>query len=96
MSFHAEAAYGFHFATRRAWSHAPIRLNPMYEPSGSSEAETAAWLVRANAYTQSAMAELVRVRSIELANSGGQLKFSASHAATLHTAGNQVLQQGVQ
>ena len=60
------------------------------------EAETAAWLVRANAYTQSAMAELVRVRSIELANSVGQLKFSASHAATLQTTGNQVLQPGVQ
>jgi NADH dehydrogenase/NADH:ubiquinone oxidoreductase subunit G len=60
------------------------------------EAETAAWLVRANAYTQSAMAELVRVRSIELANSGGQLKFSASHTATLQTTGGQVLQQGVQ
>jgi hypothetical protein len=60
------------------------------------EAETAAWLVRANAYTQSAMAELVRVRSIELANSSGQLKFSASHAATLQSTGNQVLQQGVQ
>jgi len=60
------------------------------------EAETAAWLVRANAYTQSAMAELVRVRSIELANSSGQLKFSASHAATLQTTGNQVLQPGVQ
>jgi hypothetical protein len=60
------------------------------------EAETAAWLVRANAYTQSAMAELVRVRSIELANSSGQLKFSASHTATLQSTGNQVLQQGVQ
>lgn len=60
------------------------------------EAETAAWLVRANAYTQSAMAELVRVRSIELANSSGQLKFSASHAANLQSTGNQVLQQGVQ
>ena len=60
------------------------------------EAETAAWLVRANAYTQSAMAELVRVRSIELANSSGQLKFSASHASTLQTTGNQVLQPGVQ
>jgi hypothetical protein len=59
------------------------------------EAETAAWLVRANAYTQSALAELVRVRSIELANSGGQLKFSASHAATLHTSGHQILQPGV-
>ena len=44
----------------------------------------------------SAMAELVRVRSIELANSSGQLKFSASHASTLHTTGNQVLQPGVQ
>jgi len=52
--------------------------------------------VRANAYTQSAMAELVRVRSIELANSSGQLKFSASHTATLQTTGNQILQQGVQ
>ena len=60
------------------------------------EAETAAWLVRANAYTQSAMAELVRVRSIELANSSGQLKFSASHAASLQSTGNQVLQRGVQ
>src|SRR5437660_2301457 len=60
------------------------------------EAQTSAWLVRANAYTQSAMAELVRVRSIELANSSGQLKFSASHASTLHTTGNQVLQPGVQ
>jgi len=60
------------------------------------EAETAAWLVRANAYTQSAMAELVRLRSIELANSSGQLKFIASHAATLHTTGNQLLQRGVQ
>jgi hypothetical protein len=60
------------------------------------EAETSAWLVRANAYTQSAMAELVRVRSIELANSSGQLKFSASHASTLHKTGNQVLQPGVQ
>jgi hypothetical protein len=59
------------------------------------DAETAAWLVRANAYTQSAMAELVRVRSIELANSSGQLKFSASHAATLRTSANQILQQGV-
>jgi hypothetical protein len=60
------------------------------------QAQTSAWLVRANAYTQSAMAELVRVRSIELANSSGQLKFSASHAATLQTTGSQVLQQGIQ
>jgi len=60
------------------------------------EAQTSAWLVRANAYTQSAMAELIRVRSIELANQGAQLKFSTSHAGTLHSTGGQVLQQGVQ
>lgn len=55
------------------------------------EAQTSAWLVRANAYTQSAMAELVRVRSIELANQGAQLKFSAAHTSTLHNAGSQML-----
>jgi len=59
------------------------------------EAQTSAWLVRANAYTQSAMAELIRVRSIELANEGARLKFSTSHTGTLHSTGGQVLQQGV-
>ena len=58
------------------------------------EAQTGAWLVRANAYTQSAMAELVRVRSVELANAGGQLKFSAGHATNLRNAGSQILQRG--
>ena len=56
------------------------------------EAQTSAWLVRANAYTQSAMAELVRVRSIELANSGAQVKISAAHTSTLHNAGSLLLQ----
>ena len=56
------------------------------------EAQTAAWLVRANAYTQSAMAELVRVRSIELANHGAQLKFSTAHTVTLHDKTDQFLQ----
>jgi len=56
------------------------------------EAQTSAWLVRANAYTQSAMAELVRLRSIELANHGAQLKFSAAHTSTLHSNGTQMLQ----
>ena len=60
------------------------------------ESEAAAWLVRANAYTQSAMAELVRVRSIELANQSDQFKFSASHTLNLHNAGARALQQGVQ
>lgn len=56
------------------------------------EAQTSAWLVRANAYTQSAMAELVRVRSIELANSGAQVKFSAAHTSNLHNASSLLLQ----
>lgn len=56
------------------------------------EAQASAWVVRANAYTQSAMAELVRVRSIELANHGAQLKFSATHSSTLQTNMNQMLQ----
>ena len=56
------------------------------------DAQASAWLVRANAYTQSAMAELVRVRSIELANQGAQVKFNAAHAASLHSTGGQVLQ----
>ena len=56
------------------------------------EAQTSAWVVRANAYTQSAMAELVRVRSIELANNGAQIKFSAAHASSLHNAGSLLLQ----
>jgi len=59
------------------------------------EAQASAWLVRANAYTQSAMAELMRVRGIELANDGARLKFSSSHTGTLHNTGSQVLQRGV-
>jgi hypothetical protein len=56
------------------------------------EAQASAWLVRANAYTQSAMAELVRVRSIELANRGAQLKFSTTHTTNLHSIEGQMLQ----
>lgn len=56
------------------------------------ESQASAWLVRANAYTQSAMAELVRVRSIELANNGAEIKFSAAHASRLHHAGSLLLQ----
>lgn len=55
------------------------------------EAQSSAWLVRANAYTQSAMAELIRVRSIDLANSGAQLKFSSTDVNTLRNNTNQVL-----
>jgi hypothetical protein len=77
--------------------HAAEQINQQLEtaaPGSASilEAQTSAWLVRANAYTQSAMAELVRVRSIELANSGAQVKFSATHTSTLHNAGSLLLQ----
>ena len=58
------------------------------------EAQTGAWLVRANAYTQSAMAELVRVRSVELANAGAQMKFSAGQTTNLRNAAGQVIQRG--
>ena len=57
------------------------------------EAETSAWLVRANAYTQSAMAEVVRVRSVELANASAQMKFAASHTANLRNAAGQMLER---
>jgi hypothetical protein len=53
------------------------------------EADAAAWVVRANAYTQSAMAELMRVRSASIANQGTTMKDVT--ASTVHT--NQNLQQ---
>ena len=57
------------------------------------EAEAAAWLVRSNAYTQSAMAELVRVRSIGLANSGAGLKFSTTDTNDLRKSVGRALGQ---
>jgi hypothetical protein len=53
------------------------------------EAEAAAWVVRANSYTQSAMAELMRVRSAGVANQSALLK--SITASNLNT--NQNLQQ---
>jgi hypothetical protein len=53
------------------------------------EADAAAWVVRANAYTQSAMAELMRVRSASIANQGTTMKSVTT--STVHT--NQNLQQ---
>lgn len=64
-------------------------------PPGSAailEAQASAWLVRANVYTQSAMAELVRVRSIDLADRGAQLKFSSLHTTELQSVGSRMLQ----
>jgi len=47
------------------------------------EAQTSAWVVRANAYTQSALGDVMRLRAVTLANSGAQLKFNASGAAQI-------------
>ena len=47
------------------------------------EAQADAWLVRANAYTQSATADLMRVRAIDLANSSANVKNGAANAAAV-------------
>jgi len=56
------------------------------------EAQADAWLVRANAYTQSAMADLMRVRAIDLANAGSDVKMSATNASGLQNKIQQMLQ----
>lgn len=58
------------------------------------EAQAAAWNVRANAYTQSAMAELMRVRSIDLANSSAKVKLSAAGNSILRDATGRMLGRG--
>lgn len=45
------------------------------------EAQSAAMLVKAHALTQSAMAEMFRIRAIDMANTGAALKFNANHAS---------------
>lgn len=47
------------------------------------EAQADAWLVRANAYTQSATADLMRVRAIALANASQNLKNGAANATAV-------------
>lgn len=54
------------------------------------EAEADIWVVRANAYTQSALAELMRTRGIDLANQS-----KAAKLATSDNAGNSGLINGV-
>jgi hypothetical protein len=49
-------------------------------------AQGSAWLVRAHAYTQAALADSMRLRAVGLANSGAELKFNATSSAT--TRGN--------
>jgi hypothetical protein len=44
-------------------------------------AQGAAWLIRAHAYTQAALADSMRLRAIELANAGAELKLNAGYGA---------------
>ncbi len=55
------------------------------------EAQADAWLVRANAYTQAALADLMRVRAADLANAGADLKLGATNAAGLKQKIQQML-----
>ncbi|HYM06074.1 MAG TPA: hypothetical protein VEU11_05895 [Terriglobales bacterium] len=57
------------------------------------EAQADAWLVRANAYTQSALADLMRVRAIDLSNSGAMMKFGSSGAVGTQQDVNTVLKR---
>jgi hypothetical protein len=47
------------------------------------EAQADAWLVRANAYTQGAIADLMRVRAIDLADAGANIKSGATNTTNL-------------
>lgn len=48
------------------------------------EAEGSAWVLQGNAYTQSALAELLRVRTAELSNEGVAMKSSTTQAQQLN------------
>lgn len=47
------------------------------------EAQADAWLVRANAYTQSATADLMRLHAVDLANASANVKNGAANSAAL-------------
>src|SRR5262245_17429606 len=49
------------------------------------EAGAAAWLVKSNAYTQAALTELMRLRAIDLAATGAEMKLDAQYGAQLRT-----------
>ena len=57
------------------------------------EAQADAWLVRSHAYTQSALADLMRVRAIDLANSGATMKYGSSGAVGTHQDVNTILKR---
>jgi hypothetical protein len=58
------------------------------------QVEAEAWVLRANAYTQLALAELARVRSIDLAGQCAQLKFAAGDVSSLQNTATKALDRG--
>jgi hypothetical protein len=56
------------------------------------EAQADAWLIRANAYTQSATADLMRLRTIDLANASADIKMGATSTTSLRQALANLLQ----
>jgi hypothetical protein len=55
------------------------------------DAEAAAWVVQANAYTQMGMAELLRVNSANVSNRSGELKDSTIQMQNLNQRMGQIL-----
>jgi hypothetical protein len=56
------------------------------------EAQADAWLIRAYAYSQSATADLMRLRSIDLANASADIKLAATNTTSLRQALANLLQ----
>src|SRR5271165_812408 len=56
------------------------------------EAQADAWLIRANAYTQSATADLMRLRAVDLANASADIKMGATNTTNLRQALANLLQ----
>jgi len=57
-----------------------LQLSPGSAPILEAEADI--WVVRANAYTQSALAELMRTRGIDLANQSKTAKLGAANGTS--------------
>lgn len=56
------------------------------------EAQADTWLIRANAYTQAATADLMRLRSVDLANASADIKMGATNTTSLRQALANLLQ----
>lgn len=56
------------------------------------EAQADAWLIRANAYSQAATADLMRLRAVDLANASADIKMGATNTTNLRQALANLLQ----